>query len=384
MLQTMHALNLGDAGAMAALPDASVQLVVTSPPYPMIAMWDAGFCETAPGVRALLAAGKGMDAFEAMHLALDQVWAACSRVLVPGGFVCINIGDATRTLSPETGEGGEFCLYPNHARIITAMLRLGLTPLPDILWRKPNNSPNKFMGSGMLPAGAYVTYEHEYILIFRKGGKRQFDEAQKAARSRSAFFWEERNVWFSDIWTDLKGASQRLRHSPAASSGAGGEELRERSGAFPFELPFRLVNMYSLQGDTVLDPFAGTGTTMAAALAAGRSSVGFEREAGLGPVVADTLAAAIQAGRDRVAARLNEHERFIAARLELGKEHKHVSRHYGFPVVTRQEVEMQLAVPIAAAQTPAGDPAAGGTTVTVEHGFLRPSAGALFAPRPSA
>jgi len=247
-MNTTHTLHIGDARTMSALGDASVHLIVTSPPYPMIAMWDDAFRALVPGVGALLDADRGFDAFEAMHTALDAVWAECSRVLVPGGFLCINIGDATRTI------GGAFCLYPNQARIVAAGLRLGMTPLPDILWRKPTNAPNKFMGSGMLPAGAYVTYEHEYVLVFRKGGKREFSTAEKAKRAASAFFWEERNVWFSDLWTDLRGTTQRL-----AKDGP-----RERSAAFPFELPYRLVNMYAMQGDVVLDPFAGTGTTMAA------------------------------------------------------------------------------------------------------------------------
>jgi DNA modification methylase len=186
-----------------------------------------------------------MACFEAQHQALDAVWAECARVLADGGFLCVNIGDATRSLNDQ------FCLYPNHARILTAAMRLGLTPLPDILWRKPNNSPNKFMGSGTLPAGAYVTYEHEYILILRKGGKRQFSKEEQARRAASAYFWEERNQWFSDLWTDLLGADQRLLDP----------EARARSAAYPLELPYRLILMYSIEGDVVLDPFVGTGTT---------------------------------------------------------------------------------------------------------------------------
>ena len=328
-MKTTHTLHIGDARKMSAIQDGSVHLIVTSPPYPMIEMWDAAFGEMVPGVGALLAADQGVDAFEAMHTALDAVWAECSRVLVPGGFACINIGDATRSV------GGEFCLYPNQARIVSALMRLRMTPLPDILWRKPTNAPNKFMGSGMLPAGAYVTYEHEYVLIFRKGGKRLFSEAEKAARGESAFFWEERNIWFSDVWTDLKGTAQRLAH----------DGPRERSAAFPFELPYRLVNMYALQGEIVLDPFAGTGTTMAAALAAGRSSVGYERLPDFRPLVADSLSRAMETGRQRASDRLRAHAAFIRGREEQAKETKHVSRHYGFPVITRQEVELRLPVP---------------------------------------
>lgn len=328
-LETTHTFHVGDARSLAAVADASVHLVVTSPPYPMITMWDAAFEAMVPGVGAELAAGRGMAAFETMHTALDAVWAECRRVLVPGGFLCVNVGDATRTVD------GEFCLYPNHARILAAGLRLGLTPLPDILWRKPTNAPNKFMGSGMLPAGAYVTYEHEYVLILRKGGKRVFDREGQARRAASAFFWEERNTWFSDVWTDLRGTAQRL----------GRDGLRERSAAFPFELPYRLVNMYALQGDTVLDPFVGTGTTMAAAFAAGRNSLGVDCAAELGAVVDATLQGAIDVGRARVAERVATHRQFVEARLAAGKPPGHTSHRLGLPVMTRQEAELQLVVP---------------------------------------
>lgn len=328
-MRTTHTLHIGDARKMSAIQNGSVHLIVTSPPYPMIEMWDDAFAEMVPGVAGLLAAERGVDAFEAMHVALDCVWAECKRVLVPGGFACINIGDATRSL------GGEFCLYPNHARIVSSMMRLGMTPLPDILWRKPTNAPNKFMGSGMLPAGAYVTYEHEYILIFRKGGKRVFTDAEKAVRGESAFFWEERNTWFSDVWSDLKGTGQRLAQ----------DGLRERSAAFPFELPYRLVNMYALQGDTVLDPFVGTGTTMAAAFSAARNSVGYDRTVALRPVVAATLEAAVGRGRARTAERLSTHRAFMEARESTGKEAKHVSEVYGFAVVTGQERNLRLLAP---------------------------------------
>lgn len=143
---------------------------------------------------------------------------------------------------------------------------MGYCVLPDIHWRKQSNAPNKFMGSGMFPAGAYVTYEHEYILVFRKGGKRVFKGAEKALRQKSAFFWEERNVWFSDLW-DIKGTSQIITAAKAS---------RDRSAAFPFEIPYRLINMYSAEGDTVLDPFAGLGTTTLAAIASNRNSLGVE------------------------------------------------------------------------------------------------------------
>lgn len=324
-MQTTHHLHIGDARQLDSIADASVHLVVTSPPYPMISMWDAAFSALAPEVAEMLAAQKGMEAFEAMHQVLDRVWAECSRVLIPGGFLCINIGDATRTLE-------EFCLYPNHSRIQTSLLRLGMTPLPDILWRKPTNAPNKFMGSGMLPAGAYVTYEHEYILIFRKGGKRIFEEEEQARRRHSAFFWEERNLWFSDLWSELRGTGQRLR----------GEGLRERSAAFPFELPYRLIQMYSLLGETILDPFAGTGTTAQAALSTGRNSVSYERIGEFKDIFHESLRAGIQVGQLRVQQRLEDHLAFVRSRPKSGTELKYRLDAYSTPVMTRQETDIQI------------------------------------------
>lgn len=326
-MKSTHHIHIGDARDLRSVPDTSVQLVVTSPPYPMVEMWDHSFGELEPEALSLLEAGQGMAAFEAQHRVLDTVWAECARVLMPGCFLCINIGDATRSIA------GEFCLYPNQSRIVAACLRLGLTPLPDILWRKPTNAPNKFMGSGMLPAGAYVTYEHEYILIFRKGGKRIFSEEEHVRRRASAYFWEERNLWFSDLWTDLVGTGQKMRGP------------RERSAAFPFELPFRLIQMYSLQGDTVLDPFVGTGTTMAAALATGRSSIGVERLPELRPQVLDRLRTAFTEAPDLATARLRAHAEAIRSREAQGKECKHRSLPYGFPVLTSQETELQLWIP---------------------------------------
>lgn len=329
-MRTATRLLVGDARRL-PLADASVHLVVTSPPYPLVEMWDEGFAAADPDVARALAAEDGRAAFDAMHRALDATWGEVARVLVPGGFACVNVGDAARTI------GGAFALWPNHARIGTALAAAGLTPLPDVLWRKPTNAPNKFMGSGMLPAGAYVTYEHEYVLIFRKGGPRAFPSADdRAARARSAFFWEERNVWFSDVWTDLRGTGQKL------------DRARARSGAFPLELPWRLVQMYSLYGDVVLDPFAGTGTTLLAAALAGRSAVGIEREAGLADVVAETLAETVPAGRARVAERLAAHRAFVARREAEGRPPKHRNGPHDVPVVTRQEAALELLAPASA------------------------------------
>lgn len=326
-MATKHKVIIGAAQQMTELEDASVDLVVTSPPYPMIEMWDEIMAGQNPAITTALKE-EPRCAYELMHAELDKVWSEVARVLKPGCFACINIGDATRTIN------GEFALYPNHSRIINAFISLGLTNLPNILWRKQTNAPNKFMGSGMLPAGAYVTLEHEWILIFRKGGKRVFKtEAEKQYRRESAFFWEERNTWFSDLW-DLKGTRQRIEKS----------ESRERSAAYPFEIPYRLINMYSLRGDTVLDPFLGTGTSTIAAIASERNSIGYEIDNSFDDLIEANISSNIIDNLNQYTKnRVEQHRSFINDRLQDNKgEVKHFSDFFGMPVMTNQETEMKL------------------------------------------
>jgi len=334
-MKTIHTHYIGTAAKMKKLADGSVNLVVTSPPYPMIDMWDEIFSGQDPKIAKALKQSDGFLAFELMHQVLDKVWAEVFRVLSPGGFACINIGDATRTINDH------FALYPNHARILTATQALGFTTLPCILWRKQTNAPNKFMGSGMLPAGAYVTLEHEYILILRKGGKREFTSASaKENRRQSALFWEERNQWFSDVWMDLKGTRQAM----------GKKKNRVRSGAFPFELAYRLINMYSVKEDLVLDPFMGTGTTTLAAMAAGRNSAGYEIDSTLLENFYDKCNDALGQFASAIQHRIDLHNQFVQDRLDAGKPIKYENTHYGFPVITRQEKELVLDIPVSVKQ----------------------------------
>lgn len=318
---TRHRVFFRDAAQMPEMATGTVNLVVTSPPYPMIEMWDSLFSSMSPAVRDALGSGDGRRAHGLMHEALDRVWAEVGRALAPSGIVCINVGDATRALD------GTFRLYPNHARITAYFLEAGYDALPPVIWRKPSNKPNKFMGSGMLPPNAYVTLEHEHVLIFRKGGNRRFPDA--AARRRSAYFWEERNAWFSDVWQDLKGAPQQL------------DDARGRSASYPFELPYRLINMYSVQGDLVLDPFLGTGTTMLAAMAAARHSAGYEIDPALRPVLESRTAGAVRLGNEAIRGRLRRHEAFTVARQRDGGKRYH-SKRYGFEVSTAQEADIEL------------------------------------------
>ena len=326
-MKTIHQIIYRDARKLKEIPSESVDLVVTSPPYPMIGMWDDIFGSQNLEIEKTLKTGNGKLAHELMHKILDSVWDEIFRVLKDGRFACINIGDATRKVN------GDFCLYPNHARILNYLLNIGFSALPDILWRKQTNAPNKFMGSGMLPAGAYVTLEHEYILILRKGSKREFKtECEKQNRRESALFWEERNIWYSDIWMDIKGTGQRLSD----------ELSRLRSAAFPYDLAYRLINMYSVKGDVILDPFLGTGTTIAAAMTSGRNSIGVEIDKSFHSAICPMARQIVDFSNDYLRDRLMRHFAFVKDRIQASGPLKYTNKHYGCPVVTSQEQSILL------------------------------------------
>ncbi|WP_306058535.1 DNA-methyltransferase [Natronococcus wangiae] len=327
-METTHRVVVGDARELSQVADDSVELVVTSPPYPMIEMWDELFAELDPAIGDALESGDGRAAFEAMHAQLDYVWDELERVLVDGGIACINVGDATRSVD------GSFRVYSNHARVLEAFESRGFDPLPDVLWRKPANSAAKFMGSGMIPPNAYVTLEHEYILVFRKGSDSRSFEPGADRRYEAAYFWEERNRWFSDVWTEVRGELQALEGDH--------EDLRKRSAAYPLEIPYRLCCMYSAYGDTVLDPFWGTGTTSLAAMCAGRNSIGYELEDAFREVFSDRLSDVPALSRSIGRKRLERHRGFVADRRKAGDELSYDAVHYETPVVTKMEREIRF------------------------------------------
>jgi DNA modification methylase len=262
---------------MPELQDGSVQLMVTSPPYPMIAMWDELFCKADPKIGKLW---KKMERdaedavvrqiYDAMHDYLAKVWEETYRVLCDGGIAAINIGDATRSIN------GKFQLYPNHSRIIEVCEKIGFTTLRYILWKKPTNKPSykgkgAFLGSGFLPPNAYVTLDCEFILLFRKGKLRKF-EPHHLERYESKFTKAQRDEWFSQIWA-FKGTRQTA------------DDLERRTAAYPEEIAERLVKMFSVKGETVLDPFLGSGTTTKVAILNSRNSVGYEVDKNLLSVI---------------------------------------------------------------------------------------------------
>ena len=277
-MHTEHRIVIGSSQTMSELDDGSAQLMVTSPPYPMIKMWDTIFAKADPKIAKLWQKLEvdGQETtvrqiYDAMHDYLGKVWSETYRVLVDGGIACINIGDATRTIN------GKFQLYPNHSRITEICEKVGFTTLPYILWKKPTNKPSykgkgAFLGSGFLPPNAYVTLDCEFILLFRKGHLRKFPPHDEL-RYESKFTKAQRNEWFSQIWS-LKGTRQTS------------SELERRTAAYPEEIAERLIKMFSVKGETVLDPFLGSGTTVKIAMQTERSSIGYEVDKNLLPVIA--------------------------------------------------------------------------------------------------
>ncbi|MFX0040100.1 MAG: DNA-methyltransferase [Promethearchaeota archaeon] len=316
---------------MSEVESDSIDLMITSPPYPMIEMWDSLFSSLNSEINQAIEEKNGKKAFNLMHDELDIVWDEVSRVLKPGGIACINIGDATRKI------GKNFQLFPNHVKITNYFHNKNYVELPSILWRKQTNSPNKFMGSGMLPPNAYVTLEHEYILIFRKGTVKRDIPPKLENRYHSAFLWEERNRWFSDIWEDIKGISQNLSRKNINE-----KKIRDRSASFPLELPYRLINMFSMYGDFVLDPFWGSGTTSLAAMISGRNSIGYEINSEFKAIFKNDLNNLKRLNIKFNNKRINDHIKFIEKYRKSGKDIKYYSTHYKFPVVTKQEIAFLL------------------------------------------
>jgi DNA modification methylase len=242
----------------------SVELIVTSPPYPMIEMWDRQFQDhAAEGTNGSGGAASEirLHDYDRFHERLEPVWRECWRILADGGILCLNIGDATRRVE------GNFRCFPNHARLLVELERIGFQALVPILWKKVTNKPNAFLGSGFLPTNAYVTLDCEFILLFRKGSPRRFAPLDPL-RYASEFSKPERDEWFSQIWS-LRGARQDQEHT----------------APFPQEIPYRLIRMFSCLGDTVVDPFAGSGVTLKVAREHGRRAIGFEINHALEPVL---------------------------------------------------------------------------------------------------
>jgi DNA modification methylase len=241
---TTHRIIIGDSRRMREVEDRSVHLVVTSPPYWQIK--DYG----GPGQIGY------NDTYEEYVNHLSLVWQECSRVLHDGCRLCINIGDQFAR-----GEHyGRYKVIPIRTEVIKFCEALGLDYMGAVIWQKVTTCNTSgggvVMGSFPCPRNGILKLDYEFILIFKKPGTAPVPTPEQKKSSRLTR--EEWNEYFYGHW-NFSGSRQN-RHL----------------AAFPEELPRRLIKMFSFRGETVLDPFLGSGTTSLAAKNLGRSSVGYE------------------------------------------------------------------------------------------------------------
>jgi DNA modification methylase len=239
----------GDARNLSFLRDESIHLVVTSPPY--------GSLKEYPARHGQLG---NWPAYDDFLDELDHVWAECLRVLVPGGRICCVVGD----ICIARRMGGRHYVLPLSADIMSRTRRSGFDVLTPIIWFKVSNitleasRSSRFLGKPYLPNGI-IKNDRETIVMLRKPGgyRKPTPEMEELSRISKGDYVH----WFSPIWSDIRGASTRFHPAP-----------------YPIALANRLVRMFSFVGDTVLDPFAGTGTTIEASIIAGRNGVGVDVE----------------------------------------------------------------------------------------------------------
>jgi modification methylase len=242
--KTEHTIITGDARRLSSVADESVQLVITSPPYWQLKDYGAdgqiGFDDT----------------YEHYINNLNLVWLECQRVLNPGCRLCINIGDQFA----RAVYYGRYKVIPIRTEIIRFCETSGMDYMGAVIWQKVTTTNTtggaSIMGSFPYPRNGILKLDYEFILLFKKAG--EAPKPSKAAKDASQMTTEEWNTYFAGHWN------------------FSGERQEGHIARFPVELPHRLIRMFSFPGETVLDPFTGSGTTNVAAARLGRNSVGYE------------------------------------------------------------------------------------------------------------
>jgi DNA modification methylase len=254
---TQHRIIIGDSRSMGEVPDSSVHLVITSPPYWQLKDYGAkdqlGF----------------HDSYEDYINNLNVVWSECVRVLHPGCRLCINIGDQFA----RSVYYGRYKVIPIRTEIIKFCESAGLDYMGAVIWRKVTTCNTTggatIMGSFPYPRNGILKLDYEFILLFKKHGKAP--KVEGPAKERARMSTDEWNEFFSGHWSFP------------------GEKQKGHLAMFPEELPRRLIRMFSFEGETVLDPFLGSGTTSLAAINLGRDSIGYEINDDFIPVIREKL-----------------------------------------------------------------------------------------------
>lgn len=246
---TKHTIHEGDARELSFIATESVHLVCTSPPYASLIQY--------PDHQEQLG---NIASYEKFLDEMDAVWAECLRILVPGGRIACVVGDVCISRR----QGGRHHILPLSGDLQVRARKIGLDNLTPIRWQKVANikleasRSSRFLGKPNLPNGV-VKNDIEHILFFRKPGGYRKPTPEMERRSRIET--EDYMRWFSPVWTGVMGQLRRDHPAP-----------------YPIEIPRRLIRMFSFAGDTIVDPFGGTGTTALAAIETGRNSISVDIE----------------------------------------------------------------------------------------------------------
>ncbi len=254
---THHEIVIGDSRCMMEVPDNSVHLIITSPPYWQLKDYGNG-------------SQVGFDhSYEEYINNLNLVWYECRRVLYDGCRLCINVGDQFA----RSVYYGRYKVIPIRTEIIRFCETVGFDYMGAIIWQKVTTCNTTggatIMGSFPHPRNGIVKIDYEFILLFRKHGKAP--TVGKKVKEQSKMTIDEWNHYFAGHWN------------------ISGEKQDKHLAMFPEEIPYRLIKMFSFVGETVLDPFLGSGTTSLAAWNLDRNSIGYETNPDFVPLIKEKL-----------------------------------------------------------------------------------------------